>query len=946
MQSIDISGFKSGVQRNKKPFLLIDDAFTDLQNAYIFREELKKREGLQFIGRLRRVLISKVGTPISYIAGVNVNGINVFSNLGLLANEPNAEVEISPSGNPFTITIGTNTLTDLSGTGVLTVTGVGPIIAGYINYKNGVVIFSASAPSGGAVAVTISMGYFPSLPVMGITTREVAGINDEDYLWFDTIYCYRHNGSDFEEFLPADGVTWDGTNSDFFWTTNYRGSESQNRLYFETNFVLSAGSPMRYTDGTNWTDFQPIIGGQQQTQELTTTLAAGSAVFGPSALTDLPILKGSVVITVTSNDESGEDIIFRDTPKDGTLVSSGSNTGTINYATGDITLNFNPVLPGSGTWTVTAVYSQAGTFLFTARVLIPYYGRLIALNTYEGTEINTAVNIFNRCRFSQIGNPVQQDAWRSDVFGKGGFVDAPTNEEIISATFYKNTLIVFFERSTWRLQYIGEYGLPFIWERISSDFGSESTFSAVLFDSGVLAVGDKAIVGSNGNDVQRIDLDIPDQVYRFKNSNNGPKRVYGVRDFKRELVFWCYPDYPDFQIPETQFYPNKTLVYNYRNNTYAFFRNNVTCFGPFTYPVGISWDSLDVFWDNYNVLWDNPEQPNLPLIASGNQQGFAHFYGYPDVETGADSTISAIDQESLSVSNVTVGATTTLTIIDHNLSNGEFIYLVGMLFVVPSPTAPGSTTLNDQVYMISIEDKDTITLFLWDIDSQEFYSNFPVINIGNYVGGGLIALFPQMYIETKDFNPVKPKAGYNLKTSYIDFLFDVSSPSPLNVKMIMNTNLNTSGNILDRNVETANGMTGIITNVVQTVSPTVVITSKNHSLLEGYSIEIQNVGGSIELNGNEYEITFIDVNTFSISEASLSAYTTGGFWTQNKNTYFGLSSQYTWHRFLASCFGQYLRLVLTYDNNQMMQLSTHQQNFVLNAMQIYYRLGGKNIFGK
>jgi len=56
LQSLDIFGFNSGVQqRNKKPFLLAKDAFVNLQNAYVFREEVRKREGLQLIGRYRRV---------------------------------------------------------------------------------------------------------------------------------------------------------------------------------------------------------------------------------------------------------------------------------------------------------------------------------------------------------------------------------------------------------------------------------------------------------------------------------------------------------------------------------------------------------------------------------------------------------------------------------------------------------------------------------------------------------------------------------------------------------------------------------------------------------------------------------------------------------------------------------------------------------------------------
>lgn len=944
LQSLDIFGFKSGVQqRNKKPFLLAQDAFVNLNNAYVWREEVKKREGLQLIGRYRRVLES--GTILSTTAtGAQYTNADILADaaFALRATEPNAQIE--PGSVDITVSGGFGVFTDPGSDGILDAGASGD---GYINYVTGELVLNFNAPLPAGANVVVKIDYYPGLPAMGILTRDLPAINNEDTLWFDTKYCYQHDGSDFQEFLPASAVTWDSTNSDFFWGANYRGLDAQTRLFFVTNFVANASNPMRYTNGVTWETFQPIIGGTGQTDVLSTTLAFGSATFGPALLTKLPIVEGSVVITVSENQNTQTDIIFRDTPKDGTLVSSGLNTGTINYATGQIDLSFNPVLPGSGSWTVTAVYSQAGTLLFSARVLIPYYGRLLAFNIWEGTTIGSAVNIFNRCRFSQIGSPIQQDAWRSDVFGKGGFVDAPTNEAIVSATFYKNTLIVFFESSTWRLQYLGEYGLPFIWERISSDFGSESTFSPVLFDSGVLAVGNRAIVGSSGGDVQRIDLDIPDQVYRFKNQDFGPERVHGIRDFKKEVVYWCFPDYPDLMTG--QFYPNKTLLYNYRNNTYAFFRNNVTCFGNFKYPDNVTWDRLDVFWDDPNVFWDDGAQAQMPLIASGNQHGFAHFYSYDDLENAADSTIDAMDQESLYVTNVTVGAAVTLEIPDHNLVQDEFIYVTGLIYTVTgNPATAGSTTLNDQIYMVFYVDKDNIILYKWDEATQNAYRDFDVTNVGDYFGGGVVALFPRIQIETKDFNPYKEGPGLNVKTSYIDFLFDASVPSPINVIMKMNTTLNAQGNLLvgNRNVETANSKTGYVQGATQ-ANPGV-ITSKNHCLLNGDQISFLQVGGMVQLNGNDYTVTFISTDTFSIgvNTTAFTTYTEGGYWVQVRSQYFTLSAQYAWHRFYATCYGQYVALLLSYNNDQMNQLSTHQQNFVLNAMKLWFRPGGRNIFGK
>jgi hypothetical protein len=849
MQSIDISGFNSGAQKkNKKPFLLVDDAFQELKNAYVWREEVKKREGMQFIGRFRRVFsAASIGN-----SGASPWTINTLYSTYVPAIVSEATAEIEPGS--VIITIGAITFTD-QGNGLLTGSVVGN--SGWIDYLTGIVTLTHTAGAG--VASTASLNYYPTLPAMGIWVREIPGINDEETIWFDTKYAYKVVGGDFQEFLTP-SVTWDGTDSDFFWCTNYSGSDSSRRLFFETNFTLSAGSPMRYTDGITWTTFQPIVAA---------------------------------------------------------------------------------ALP---------------TYLFTARILIPYYGRLLALNTYEGDNIGTARNFFSRCRFSQIGSPVQADAWQSDIFGKGGFIDAPTNEEIISATFYKNTLIVQFERSTWRLQYVGEYGIPFLWERISSDFGSESTFSTVLFDNGVLAVADKAIVVSSGGDVKRIDLDIPDLVYDFLNSDNGVKRVQGIRDFKKEIVYWCYPNFNTLYTG--QYFPNETVIYNYRNNTYAFFRNNVTCYGNFQYDVNITWDRLDVYWDSYQVGWDDVGQAKLPLIVSGNQQGFGHFYGYPDVEALADSSIDALDQESLSVTAVTVGVDVVLTIKNHNLQNDEIIYLTGLNYVVTtSPATLGSTTLNDQIYMVQIVDLNNVRLFKWDQTQKQFYTNFTVTNVGDYVGGGLVALFPRVYIQTKDFNPAK-QIGQNILCNSIDFLFDATVPAPMNVQLQMNTKLAVQANVLDdltnrfignQNIEQSNSKTGYVQNVTTGIGANpCVITSTQHGLLNNDEVSFQQIGGTTNLNGINYVVTFIDVNNFSIGvdATGYTAYTQGGYWVQSKQQYYTLSSKYAWHRFFANAYGQYMSVVITNNDEQMAQLSTHQQNFVLNAMKISFRPAGTNIFGK
>lgn len=859
MQSITIQGYKSGLKKDKKPFLFPEDAFQVLENAYVYREEVRKRDSSRVVGRLRRVLQNQTtdqsGGAMTYtVPGTGSQTIDLFSlysPTGTEETSPQIEPAFTGSTNIITIDPGganETIFTDSAGTGLLTITGASPFAdSAWINYLTGIITMNVTTAPGGPLNVTFTnVKYYPFLPCMGITEREIISINQEQTVFYDQKYAYIFDGSNFNEFIS--GATWNGADDDFFWSTNYRGSDASDRIYFTTNFVNDANSPMRYTDGTTWTTFQPEI-------------------------------------------------------------------------------------------------NKAGTqYLFSARILVPYYGRLVALNTWEGETNGGAVNIPNRCRASQIGSPVANDAWHSDDFGKGILIDAPVNEEIVSARFFKNTLIVFFEQTTWRLTYVGEYGTPFIWERISSDFGSDSTFSTILFDKGVLSIGDKAIVGASSSDVDRIDLGIPDTVFDIQNTQDGPYRVQSGRNFQKEVVYWCYPS-----ASRNAKYPNKMLLFNYRNNTYADFRINSTALGSFYFSSGITWDRTDIYWKDESVFWDDFLQDDLPVVALGNQHGFIHVLGYPSTASGAQPAVNLNDQESLSVTVVTVTTVVTLTIPNHNLQDNDWIYLTGLKFVVNGSTV-GSTTLNDKIYQIqpdSTDPSNKIILYVWDVESQNAESNFEVTNVGTYIGGGMVAFLPNPVIQTKDFSPFK-EAGMNFKTSSIDFLLDSTPNLSIGVNLVMNTTDEAKGNldVGNTNIETTQSMSGVVLGATQ-ANPCV-ISSKDHGLLDNDMVSFSNVGGMTELNGNIYTVTFVSTDEFSIGVDSTGygVYTQGGLWTQINEKYFTLTSKYGWHRFFANSYGQYMSVKLSYSNDQMSRIATHQQDFILNAMQISFQKAGRNIFGK
>jgi hypothetical protein len=1014
LQPITVLGFdnQGGLQKSNKPFLNPDTAFDRLENAYTWRNQVKKREGIRLLGRLERLLtgVSLGTTPAGPPNTVTI--ANIFTTLGITGENPTLEP------GTLVITVGapdTATFTD-QGDGTFVVTGAGVAAGSFVNYTTGQVVLQFTTLTGGA-AITANLGYHPGLPVMGIPLREIAAINDEQTIWFDTKYAYIWNGSSFQEFIP--GTTWSGTDSDFFWSTNYRGVNPQDRLFFTTNFVNTAGNPIRYTDGNTWTDFSPVVAGNAAANVAIGSVETNGTTFN-GVIPNAPIIPGSVMITVAG-------ITFTDPTGSGTLTGNpGTNSGTINYTTGVVVLNFNPtilftgsitnittaanatvtsanhhlttgaqltitgvtgtigpevnnktftitfvdannfqinatttgVYTAGGDWTLTdqattvmVSYQSASTFLFQARILIPYFGRLLALNVWEGNTVGGAVNIFNRCRFSQVGSPVQSDAWRSDVFGKGGFLDAPTNEQIISATFLNNTLIVFFERTTWQLRYVGEYGLPFIWERIASDLGSESTFSPVLFNANILAVGDRALIAATSNIVDRIDLSIPDQIFYFQNTNNGVKRVHGIRNYQKELVYWCYADSTTQAGPSTDtIYPNRVLLYNYRNNTWAVFRDNVTAFGTFQSSMDVTWDSQTVFWDDESTTWDDFDtQTRFPLIVSGNQEGYVHYYQY----TGPQGfgIIPIDEQPSLYISGVTFSSSLlSLTIPNHNLATNELIFITGLMFADNTTHLPVATDLNDLIYRVTVTDPNTVVLAKWDFATDAYYTNFPFtpsLTTNTYIGGGQAAILQNIAVQTKDFNPFQ-QAGSQAKLSYVDFLMDVPD-------------------LRDP---------GFITGATR-ANPCV-ITSPSHGLYTGQMVTIRGVQGMTQLNTSAYyRIIVIDANSFSIGidSTSFGIYTAGGRWillsagmsvqiflnsspgifgnlvvgnrelkTTQTPPFYGTASDYAWYRFYAACSGQYIRFLMTFDDVLMNTLTTHQQDWVLNAINIWARMGGKIVF--
>lgn len=407
--------------------------------------------------------------------------------------------------------------------------------------------------------------------------------------------------------------------------------------------------------------------------------------------------------------------------------------------------NFNPAVDGTN-------------FLNGGLLVLPYKNRLVVLNTLEGANLAGTTRFPQRARWCQNGTPFyggagnfpdgtssDTNSWRSDVVGKGGFVDAPTSETIVSAEFIKDTLVVYFERSTWQLFSTGNPALPFAWQKINTELGCESSFSIVPFDSGILAIGNYGIISTDSVSVLRIDQKIPDEVFQIQNINQGVQRVSGIRDYNAQLAYFSYPvlsDEDDEVVTYSLTFPNQVLVYNYLDGSWAEFDDCFTCFGYFQEVSDTTWAQMTKPWNQQNTAWNSQYlEGRCPEVVGGNQRGFCLIF--------SQLRNVAKNSPTLPISDINTGSRI-LSCPDHNLTVNQYIQITD---------CQGVSGINDLVYKIVAATVSTIT-----IDGST-----PIT--GTYTGGGLITHIPNIAIRTKEFNPWYEE-GKSVRLSFMDIFMD------------------------------------------------------------------------------------------------------------------------------------------------------------------------------
>lgn len=718
---------KSGLNLSVRPWIIPDNAFAALTNAYVFRGRVRKRVGTRYFSQtdplLSRLRYNVANYSIAIAGGSGVGITNGSGNA--TGTAPGTLFQV---GQRFVIGAETDTVTS-STPGAQPMTSTGPSTTHTFNIGTGAYVFVA-AP------INTQIYFFPN-PTTTDVTGSIAGLLPNAPIAIGTMFSIGQvKFTVYALGTPANLLVSNGS------ATLATLNTTTGRFTF-VNVLDSIGNPVSNTAVYFYPNL-PVTGLLNITGNSTVNYIIGFDTQYAYHYNDGWDRLANGVSTWTGSDSQ----LFW-----GTTWVGGS--AGVNYF---FVTNFNENEPNNMRYlnSSTLAWSQfrplinGSTYVNAARIMVVFKKRLILLNTFEGTSTTGGINYVNRARYSWIGDPTDANAFVSGTPGNGSAIDAPTLEAIVTAEFLKDRLIVYFESSTWELVFTNNQAFPFTWQKINTELGAESTFSVVPFDKVVLGIGQVGFHSCNGSNVERIDDKIPNEVFNIHYRNSGVDRVYGIRDYYTELVYWTYPSTQESSDASNPF-PRRIFVYNYKNSTWAFFDDSITVFGYWkdtgTNSGGITWDSTTVTWDDAVPWGTGPMQSTLNRVVGGNQQGYTFIL---DENINANASV-------LQITDITASGTDTLlNIINHNLRSGDYIYISDCSW------NDASNGLNGNIY-------EVINIYIGTtIDPN----NILIMNApftGAYIGGGLISWVSNINIETKQFN-FFGEQGRNIYIPKVEFL--------------------------------------------------------------------------------------------------------------------------------------------------------------------------------
>lgn len=770
LNRIVLASFETGLVTTYKPWTLTNDAFMTLFNAYLWRKQLLKKQGTRLLGRLQRILTAQSLGPTD---GGGAFSNNIFTVLGLNTTQPNAS--ILPGS--ITVNIGAQVFIEVVPIDGTLTNGAGG--TGTINYATGALAFTTN-PALPAAPITITFTYYPNLVSLGIEEYEYEKnqddpINMPDVVYFDQRYAYQYNQSSnplvtpstfydvsfYKMAAPRNPVIWSGETYQQFYSCSY-----YNALWVTNNKPGFHAATI-----TAMANQGPLLIIQMTLS--VTNLVVGDLLWFNS-LSGVTVIPNGTIGTVTNLVGAGVyDVTFTANQTiNGYVVASGvvqlltnsvAGQDGIRWYDGDSAtegfINFAPPLDGSAT----------PIYLVGCRILLPFSNYLLAIGTYERNPSGTISYYANRVRYSQKGTPFYNsivpdgssvasnniDAWYQSPNGFGGFLNIGAAEKIITAAPSQDSLIIGTENYKYKFNYTGNDLFPLGYQLLSPEYGDQATHATIPLDVGVISVGDYGfIMTTSYNSSQRFDDKILDQVFQINTDDRGSDRLCGIRDWINEWIYFTYP-----QQGVNARYPTRSLFFNYREKSFAVFKEQFTTYGYFRAQRDKTWeDFANLTWADANFTWQSTSTADRAAkVSAGNQQGFIQ-----QKDTGTLNDYSHYIQSILSVP---LSNSTQITSPSHCLEVGDYIYITGCI---------GNTQLNNQIAQVLSVGTETTGGF---IDPSTFVIGIEA-SAGGYIGGGVYKVLDNFLIQTRMF-PLGWEGGRACRIGSQQYLFNTTSNGEL-----------------------------------------------------------------------------------------------------------------------------------------------------------------------
>lgn len=873
MNKLVVGPVTGGLRTGITPFNVDNDSFPTMINAYQWRERVKRKRGTSNLCILNRFIGTTNGIgnltvtilPIPITPGISsfLIGTDIFTDQG--------------GASPVTLITNSAGTGELNrATGVLTITG---------SIKLSSVFYFPTLPVMGLEDLILNPEFVAETMAFDTTYSYIIQ-QTFPYDAYDVSF-YKNPVADpvnLPGYVPKanwNPVTWNGQNYQQFWTVNYQGAlwatNGVNVPFNPTNVGMqfAPAASITYNSNTATTLTVTIVG---------TPLVVGDFVFvnewtAPTTAESqtLNFQSGYVTTaTVISVPTSTKQITI--TFPFATLSVVAYVPGIIQYLTNrsDVTKDnirwFDgdptngsataPVLEQGNGWVnfmppvsiapfIYANLPEAQYYLVGAKMIIPFKDRLLFLGPVVQTSTETPIYLQNGITYSLngtayytasfTGNPAlpttifspilvptnqtaTPGAYWADQTGFGGVILDESDDTITTCSTNEDVLLIGFKTLQTRLVFSGNDLNPFNFYTINTELGSTSTFSAINMDKGVMTKGNRGYILTTQVGAQRFDLKIPDQIFQIPLTDNANERICAQRDYINEWMYFTYTSNESAPSDHsTYIFPNQTLFFNYRDDSFAIFNETYTTYGQFYKQSFVTWATVGAslsspMWSSWNTPWNSGTSTvGQPDVIGGNTQGF--------VMVKDDRTLTATGEgASLYIQNL-VGNTVTSP--NHCLNNGDYIVITGALGTV-------STQVNNQIFQV------------YNATVASFQLN-PIFVAGTYLGGGFITRMYVPFIQTRQF-PLAWSDARKVRFGAQRYLLTKTQNGQITVQIYLSQNDQSpynSGTIVPAATPTNNSL----------IYSSIVFTCPEQFINSTFSIPIGNIGDGVTLT---YTLNFMN----------------------------------------------------------------------------------------